>query len=377
MHRTISLSIAYDKTISDTIGQFNDCANFFLGLGFENKTYSKARLQKLGYYDARKRWPMLQSSLVQGARDCAGEMLRREKLKRLPKKRLESSTRYNQRTFKAHLDSGSLSITTVGGRRRVPINIPEYFRQYVDGEVVSLRIREVHGRLMVDLVVELPDIRRKEPSTVVGVDRGVNNTAVLSNGWFFNSKAIKSVRGRYAYTRRRLQAAGTWSAKRHLKRLSGRERRFQADVNHCIAKQISNIDFDAVALEDLNIRMDKKLGRRFNRTLGGWAFGQLERFLAYKLESVGKTLVKVPPEYTSQRCSRCGTLGQRNRHSFKCPSCGLSLNADLNAARNIAQLGIALLGRPTVNGPIVAGVETGRRNTAELSYKPPILMSGS
>jgi IS605 OrfB family transposase len=377
MQRTISLGIAYDETIADTVRQFNECANFFLGLGFRHKTYSKARLQPLGYYEARKRWPRLQASLVQGARDCAADMLRREQLKTLPKKRLESSTRYNQRTFKAYLESGSLSIATVGGRRRVPLHIPEYFRQYVGGEVVSLRLREVRGRLWVDLVVELPDIRKKAPSTVVGVDRGVNNTAVLSNGWFFNSKAIRNVRGRYAYTRRRLQAAGTRSAKRHLKRLAGRERRFQADVNHCVAKQIASLDFDAAALEDLSIRRDRKLGRGFNRRLGGWAFGQLERFLAYKLESLGKTLLKVPPEYTSQRCSRCGTLGRRNRHSFSCPSCGLSLNADLNAARNIAHLGSALVGRPIVNGPIVAGGETGHRNLAEPSYKPPISMGGS
>ena len=43
---------------------------------------SKKRLQSLGYYEARAKWPKLQSSLVQGARDCAANMLKREKCDR-------------------------------------------------------------------------------------------------------------------------------------------------------------------------------------------------------------------------------------------------------------------------------------------------------
>ena len=137
------------------------------------------------------------------------------------------------------------------------------------------------------------------------------------------------------------------------------------------------MDFDVVVLEDLCVRMEKRLGRKFNKKLGGWAFGQLEEFLTYLLEELGKILLRVPPEYTSQRCSRCGNLGHRRKHSFKCPVCGLSLDADLNAARNIAQLGMALLGRPIVNGPIVACDEAGLAGPVEHIYKPPDLSRGS
>jgi len=137
------------------------------------------------------------------------------------------------------------------------------------------------------------------------------------------------------------------------------------------------MEFDVLVLEDLSVKKDKKFGRRFNRKLGGWSFFQLERFLAYKLEEVGKCLVKVPPEYTSQMCSRCGNIGVRNGNNYRCGACGLRLNADLNAARNIAKLGKALLGRPIVNGPIVASDDAGHGTSDELSYKPPILMGGS
>jgi IS605 OrfB family transposase len=374
VERTITVKLEPSEAVRHTVRIFNEATNFFLRLGFYNRTHSKRKLQTLGYYEARGRWPALQSSLVQGARDCAADMLKRERCRRLPFKRPGTAARFNQRTFKAFLDSGSLSLTTVNGRLKVPLRIPECFRKYVGGKIKALRVRVVDHNLLADLVVELPDVPTKAIANprVVGIDRGINNIAVTSNGGFFNSKHLRNVRGRYAYLRGELQSAGTRSAKRHLKRLSGRERRFQADVNHSIAKEIVEADFDVLALEDLSIKRDKRLGKEFNRKLGRWAFAQFETYLRYKSEDCGKQVISVPPEYTSQMCSRCGNLGIREGHSFRCPVCGNSLNADLNAARNIASLGNALVGRPTVNGPIVATSDAEHRISVEVSYKPPI-----
>ncbi|MHC1630854.1 MAG: IS200/IS605 family accessory protein TnpB-related protein [Methanotrichaceae archaeon] len=83
-------------------------------------------------------------------------------------------------------------------------------------------------------------------------------------------------------------------------------------MNHCISKQIVNSDFTVFALEDLSkIRVQKRRGKQFNRKLNNWSFYQLEQFIRYKAESVGK----------------------------------FQLHADLNAARNIAQACMSSLGR--------------------------------
>jgi IS605 OrfB family transposase len=245
--------------------------------------------------------------------------------------------------------------------------------------VTALRLHLCDGRPIADLVIELPDVppREVENPEVLGVDRGIVNIAVTSNGQFFNSKGLRRVQGRYAHLKARLQAAGTRSAKRHLTRVAGRERRFQADSNHRIAKRIAAQDFDVLALEDLSVRTEKRNGRRFNRALGRWAFGQLGSFLAYKCEEVGKCVVLVPPEYTSKDCSRCGVRGTRAGSEFSCAVCGLRLNADLNAARNIARRGSALPGRRPVNPPIVARHEIRPQNLVERSYKPPASAGGS
>lgn len=380
MERTITVRLAPCPAISATIWQFNEATNYFLRAGYENNTHSKKILQSLAYRDVRKGWPCLQSSLVQGARDCAADMLRREKGKRLPVKRQGSSARYNQRTFKAYLNSGHLSLSTVEGRLKIPIRLPDYFLKYTDAEVVSLRLREIDRVLQADIVVRLPDNPATPVSVtprVIGMDRGIVNIAVTSDNRFYNSRTLRNVRGRYSHLRGRLQSAGTRSAKRHLKRLSGRERRFQRNCNHVISKEVAALDFNVLAIEELSVRKDRKKGRRFNRMLGGWSYAQLESFLRYKCEAAGKSVVTVNPAYTSQDCSRCGVRGKRNGSAFTCLFCGFSLNADLNAARNIADRGMSPAGRPHVNGPIVAGMRHRAEPCADHSYKPPVLTGGS
>lgn len=158
-----------------------------------------------------------------------------------------------------------------------------------------------------------------------------------------------------------LQRAGTRSAKRHLRRLANRERRFINDVNHCISKKIVNSKCDAIALEELNIgamkmRKKRKKGTKFSRLLGSWSPTQLLSFIKYKAEMIGKSIILVNSHYTSQACSRCGDIRKANRKGkiFKCCVCSFSLHSDLNASRNIASLAKGKISRLGVNQPNVA-----------------------
>lgn len=184
---------------------------------------------------------------------------------------------------------------------------------------------------------------------VVGIDRGIKNIAVLSNNQFFNSAHLKDIKGKYEYNRKRLQHAGTRSAHRKLRELSGRERRFVLDINHVISKQIVNLPFNVFALEDLeSARMrTKRNGKKFNHKPGSWSPYQLEQFIEYKAEEMGKTMIYVNPKFTSQKCSKCGYIHKNNRKGniFHCLNCSFELHADLNAARNIEMLGISAIRR--------------------------------
>ena len=81
--------------------------------------------------------------------------------------------------------------------------------------------------------------------------------------------------------------------------------------------------------------MRKKNRRWFH----SWNFAQLQRYIEYKAQEKGISVVYLDARYSSQKCSRCGYRIRSNRKDqvhFECRKCGYRLNADLNAARNLA-----------------------------------------
>jgi len=287
-----------------------------------------------------------------------------------------SAIRYNQRTFKPYLKKGVVSLSTVEGRIRIAISVPKYYEQYIDWKAKSatLSYDARSKRFRLHLVVEKETPAKIKATSVLGVDSGIINHAVLSNNMFFASNHIRNVKGRYQFLRQKLSAKGTRSALRLLRKRSGREKRFMANVNHCIAKLVVKQPFDAIALEKLEVRKEKKNGKRFNKKLGNWAWRQLQTFVEYKAEAPGKTVVYVNPAYTSKICSRCGQKGIRKGLVFKCKHCSFELNADLNASRNIASLGKSELGRLPVNEPYATPQASQPKRG---SCKPLNLLGGS
>jgi IS605 OrfB family transposase len=143
--------------------------------------------------------------------------------------------------------------------------------------------------------------------------------------------------------------------------MSGRERRFVACVNHRISRELVDGPHATFVLEDLvGIGKSREMTTEMRTKLATWPYYRFERFLKYKAEEVGKTVVKVSSYLTSRRCSRCGHVAINNRDGpdFNCRRCGYRLNADLNAARNIALAGKSGKGRLCVNQPYASRNES-------------------
>ena len=362
--RTIKLKLGISEedkpTLKKTIILFNTVFNEVAKYGFEHKTNSKVSIHHATYNDIRERHPELPSSLVQGARDVACEALKGVKLKNLPTAKPFAAIRYNQRVITYHLKHGSVSIATINGRIKATFNIPEYYQEYVNWEVRSSTLKYDNRKdaffLHIIFRTESPE---RSGNKVLGIDRGIVNIAVCSNNVFFNGKQIKNVRAKYAFLRQKLQSKGTKSAKRLLRKISRKERRFVTDVNHCISKTIVNMSHDVFALEDLtSIRVQSRKGKEFTRKLNNWSFYQLAQFLEYKAEALGKAVIYIDPRYSSQKCFKCGDIRKSNRKgsSYHCKACGFDMHSDLNASRNIAQAGISCLSRLHVNQPNVETV---------------------
>jgi len=366
MIRTIQCSLPLDPSLVVTIQAYNEAVNVVIDAGWERKTYNKNVLHAATYEAIRATIPDLQSSLVQCARDIASASLKLAKKKdwkcKKPVKKSMSSIRFNQRTFTPFLESGMISISTIDGRKKYPLVIPDYFKRYQFSTVNAMVLKVKKDKIIAFLNIEIADpMVNDHPATFLGVDRGINNAVVTSDNTFYSSSHIKNVKYKYQKSRQSLQSKGTRRCKRKLKSLAGRERRFMTGENYKIAAWLVAKPFDCIVLENLkgiktNAKKEKKVGKQTRKRFANWAYYQLEQCIVNKALEAGKMVLFVNPKYTSQRCSRCGHIAKGNRSGseFKCKRCGFSIHADLNAARNISERGNAVFGRATVNGPNVA-----------------------
>ncbi|HLV97910.1 MAG TPA: transposase [Ktedonobacterales bacterium] len=249
---------------------------------------------------------------------------------------------------------GTLSLWTVAGRKRVSYTIPDYFHPMLVSatELDSLTVIERKGKLVGRLTVtlEVPTPTAVHP---VGIDLNETNALVAvdpdGHTLFPSGKAIKVKNRRTFKTRNRLKRKlaakkaehrSTRSVRRTLKRL-GRQ---QSNRTTTFAKQVAKTLVKwapanaALVFEDLHIPQPAKgtiKGKSVRRRLSEWQRGAIRRAVEGKAQLAGLAIAEVNPAYTSQNCSRCGLRGKRKRHVFTCPSCGVTLHADVNAAVNI------------------------------------------
>jgi putative transposase len=190
------------------------------------------------------------------------------------------------------------------------------------------------------------------PSTgeVVGIDRGVRVTLALSDGHTYQAPTDQHVKR----LQRRLARAKRGSNRRvkvkaRLARLHARNADARRDWAEKASTEIAR-RYDLIRLEDLDVgnmtrsargtaeRPGRRVGQkaRLNGLILRSVWGMFATRLAHKARG---RVEKVNPAFTSQRCSRCGTVDREARESqaaFRCRSCGYRANADHNAARNIA-----------------------------------------
>ena len=122
---------------------------------------------------------------------------------------------------------------------------------------------------------------------------------------------------------------------------------------------------DIIAFEDLDI---KKMLQNHNlaKHISDVSWGKLIQFTLSKASRAGKSVVFVDPRNTSQRCSGCGAIVQKDlsERVHDCPYCGLSIDRDLNAAKNILTLGL----RGRAYGDLTSGPNSrsGKRRIVEV-----------
>lgn len=236
---------------------------------------------------------------------------------------------------------GSFSFT--GGRRR-------------DGRVLGLHLRRVADRWEAQILVDVgpaPAVRPAERG--VGIDVGIRTFATLSDGTriehprFMRQSLDELAAAQRSFSRKKRGSVGRAKAKASLGRLHRRIANRRRDFLHQETRRLVN-KYDGFAVEKLDVQemaqqtpegMEGKKGRGLHRGIMDSAWSTFGFMLAYKAEEAGRPVVKVDPRGTSKRCSGCGTPVRKTLRDriHECPACGLVLDRDENAARNIRDLG--------------------------------------
>ena len=236
-----------------------------------------------------------------------------------------------------------------------------FHRPMPEGKPKGLVVRKDSKGWLAVLLMEVETApKAKILRRYAGIDMGLENLVVSDDGTAVpNPRAAKKAERELRRRQRALSRCKKKSKRRKkvrakLAKAHEKVKNIRGTYLHQVAAKIVK-DFDLIAVEDLDIKQmmakDKK-GPRLAKSIADASWGRLIELVAYKAERAGKRLVKVPPHYTSQDCSGCGTRVRKSLsvRTHKCPSCGLVLCRDQNAARNILHKAVVGLGEHNVAG---------------------------
>ncbi|HEY9604335.1 MAG TPA: transposase [Allocoleopsis sp.] len=264
--------------------------------------------------------------------------------------------------FKEH--DWTISLATIHGREQIELKVGNYQRGKLKGRNPTSAQLCKHRDSQFYLHIQIKDDAPDSPDTdrVIGIDLGRRDIAVTSEGEKWDGKHIQSVRDKLFRVRASVQKKapkGTRTTRHRcrevLRRLSGRERRYQQWLNHNISKSVVRraVELSAsIAIEDLTGIRERTNEQPRNKTerrrSNLWAFYQLRMFIEYKALGAGVRVIPISPAYTSQMCHNCLHIhpvkgkSYRSGKTFKCGHCGWHGDADLNGANNIALVGLSI-----------------------------------
>jgi putative transposase len=297
------------------------------------------------YHDVHSQ--VLQSVLTRLDRAFQAFFRRVEKGEKPGYPRFQGANRYHSFTYKqfgngATLDNGYLVLVKIG---RIAVR----WSRPLEGAVKTVTIiHEADGWYCcfscVDVLVQpLPSTGQE-----TGVDVGLKvflvtaKGAVVENPRYYRTaeKALRKAQRRVSRRKKgskRRRKAVVLLARKHQK-----VKRQRRDFHHKTALDLLR-QYDVIYLEDLqvaNLVQNSHLAKSISDA--GW--GQFRTILEGKAAYAGRRVIAVPPAYTSQDCSGCGERVEKSLsvRTHICTSCGLILDRDENAARNIQWAGQAL-----------------------------------
>lgn len=272
--------------------------------------------------------------------------------------RFRPATRYDSFTYPQsgfRVESGRVFLSKIG-------HVKAVIHRPLEGTIKTATVRKsATGKWYACFSCEVSEATEPLPESIesVGVDVGLKDIIATSDGESVQAPMfLRKEEKELARTQRRLSEAPKGSRER------AKRRKIVAKVHERINNKRSNFAhqqsrrlvnrYGFIAVEDLCVnRMNKN--HCLAKSIMDAAWTDLTGKLTYKAEWAGRTVVRVNPAYTTQDCSSCGhrQLMPLSKRMYDCPNCGLSVDRDTNAAKNILRLGLQSQERQAPRSPLL------------------------
>ena len=270
-----------------------------------------------------------------------GFLARREAGLKAGKPRFKSAGRYKSITYPQSgfkVEGNTLRLSKIGSIR-MRLHRPL-------GEAKTLTVKRMpSGKWYAFVCCEVEAQPGEKPFKDVGVDLGLNSFAVLSDGTrienprYYRSSERRLARLQRSLSRKDKKSRNRERARLRVARLHEKVENRRCDFLHKASRAVAD-SYGTVYVEDLKIR-NMVRNHRLAKSIQDAGWGRFVGMLCYKEEESGGRVVFVDPCGTSQRCCGCGeaVVKSLSDRVHECPFCGLSLDRDLNASRNILEIG--------------------------------------
>lgn len=322
-----------------SMSAYNDISRMI----FDSKCFlGLTNVHALVYEPIREKYPTIPAqSVIKMYKDSISN-LRSCKRKSCPV-RNNPSMRLDKRLY-SKLTPISISLPSSKRNKRVAVKFQTYDKFNELAEQYTMAdplIFMKNNDIWLSVTFNVPNKPATEES-YLGVDLGIRRIFTTSDGLSYKGKELNSIKRRIRYNRRKLQAKGTKSAKRKLKKLAHKERNINKNYTHLICNKILDTDKSVIVLEDLKgIKQNTSKfenGRKrtkHNNRISQVPLFMIKEILTYKATHVGKRVESVSPSYTSQIDSMTGKRDGQRKGCRYYSSNGLVYDADWNAAINI------------------------------------------